>query len=138
MVERLNRTLKAMLRKHAAKFGGQWDRYLHVLWAYRNTPHESTKKKPSFLLFGIDLKSPTEAALLPTDPVSLTDPMDYRKELILSLSSARKLAATNVQAAQCHYKQQHDKTSQPADYRVGDWVLVRFPEEETDKKRKLT
>ena len=51
MVERFNRTLKTMLRKHAAQFGVQWDTYLYgVLWAYRNTPHESTGEKPSFLL----------------------------------------------------------------------------------------
>ena len=37
MVERFNRTLKTMLRKHAARFGNQWDRFLPgVLWAYRN------------------------------------------------------------------------------------------------------
>ena len=53
MVERFNRTLKAMLRKHASRFGNQWDNYLSsVLWAYRNVPHESTREKPSFLLFG--------------------------------------------------------------------------------------
>lgn len=28
MVERMNRTLKAMLRKHTAKFGKQWDQFL--------------------------------------------------------------------------------------------------------------
>ena len=51
-VERFNRTLKTMLRKHAARFGNQWDTYLSgVLWAYRNTPHTSTGEKPSFLLF---------------------------------------------------------------------------------------
>ena len=34
-VERFNRTLKEMLRKHASKFGTQWDNYLPgVLWAY--------------------------------------------------------------------------------------------------------
>ena len=45
MLERMNRTLKSMLRKHVAKFGSQWDRYLPgILWAYRNTPHESTKE----------------------------------------------------------------------------------------------
>lgn len=66
MIERMNCTLKAMLRKHVAKFGGQWDMYLPgVLWAYRNTPHESTKEKPSFWLYGVDCRSPTEAALLP-------------------------------------------------------------------------
>ena len=35
MVERLNCTLKSMLRKTCAKFGQQWDRFLSgVLWAY--------------------------------------------------------------------------------------------------------
>ncbi len=28
MVERFNRTLMTMLRKHAVQFGNQWDRYL--------------------------------------------------------------------------------------------------------------
>jgi hypothetical protein len=55
MIERFNRTVKGMLRKHATKIGNQWDKYLHgVLWAYRNIPHESTGEKPSFLLFGHD------------------------------------------------------------------------------------
>lgn len=48
MVERLNHTLKAMLRKICAKFGRRWDCVLPgVLWAYQNTSHESTKEKPS-------------------------------------------------------------------------------------------
>ena len=90
MVERMNRILKAMLRKHAVKFGPQWDKFLPgVLWAYRNTPHEATKEKPSFLMFGLDLRTPTEAALLPASPLEPTDVEDYREELILSLSSAR-------------------------------------------------
>ena len=42
-----------MIRKYVAKFGSQWDKYLAgVVWAYRNTPHEATQEKPSFLLFG--------------------------------------------------------------------------------------
>ena len=42
-VQRFNRTLKTILRKHAAKFGSQWDRFLpSILWAYCNTPHTST------------------------------------------------------------------------------------------------
>ena len=62
MVERFNRALKTALRKHAAKFGTQWDKYLPgILWAYRNTPHEATGEKPSYLLFGLDCRTPTEA-----------------------------------------------------------------------------
>ena len=84
MVERMNRTLKAMLRKHAVKFGPQWDKFLPgVLWAYHNAPHETTKEKPSFLMFGLDLRSPTEAALLPDSTLEPSDVSDYREELTL-------------------------------------------------------
>ena len=80
-----------MLRKHASKFGSQWDRYLPgVLWAYRNVPHDSTGEKPSFLLLGIDCRTPTEAALLPPNELEATEVSDY-KEVILSLSVARKV-----------------------------------------------
>ena len=104
-VERFNRTLKTILRKHAAKFGCQWDRFLPgILWAYRNTPHTSTGEKPSFLLFGVDCRSPTEAAYLPATKVHPTDVQDYKEELMLSLSSARQLAASSIQKAQAKYK----------------------------------
>ena len=139
MVERLNRTLKAMLRKTCAKFGQQWDRFLPgVLWAYRNTLHESTKEKPSFLLFGVDLKSPTEAALLPPQPTESVDLTDYHEELILSLATARDLAVQSIKAAQNHYKKQYDKRAKVVDMRVGYWVFVLFPQVETGKRRKLS
>ena len=125
MVERMNCTLKAMLRKHTVKFGPQWDKYLPgVLWAYRNAPYETTKEKPSFLMFGLDLRSPTEAALLPADPLKPSDVMDYREELILSLSSARELAETNVCKEQKRAKERYDKKSVVKEHKVGDWVLV--------------
>ena len=111
MVERFNRTLKTILRKHAATFGMQWDRYLPgVLWSYRNTPHESTGEKPSFLLFGVDCRTPTEAAYLPPTALHPADVEEYRQELQLSLSSARQLAAESIQRAQHKYKKNYDRT----------------------------
>ena len=94
MVERFYRTFKAMLRKYAATFGSQWDLYVSgALWAYRNVPHESTGEKPSFLLLGIDCHTPTEAALLPSNGLKVTEVSNYREKVILSLSTARRLAA---------------------------------------------
>lgn len=139
MVERFNRSLKAMLRKHAAKFGPQWDNYLAaVQWAYRNIPHETTQEKPSYLMFGVDLRSPTETAFLPTDPLSVTDVLDYREALSLSLSSARELAAQNITHSQKKYKKYFDRTARPPKYKAGDWVFVYFPHENTGKQRKLS
>ena len=139
MVERFNRTLKTMIRKHASVYGSQWDTYLHgLLWAYRNTPHETTGEKPSFLLFGLDCRTPTESMWLPTSAVQPADVSDYREHLMLSLTTARELAAQTIQRAQQRYKKQYDKTSEQLTFKKGDWVLVRFPQEETGKQRKLS
>ena len=139
MVERFNRTLKAILRKHAARFGNQWDRYLPgILWTYRNIPHSSTGEKPSFLLFGIDCRSPTEVALLPTSTSAPTDVTDYREELMLSLSSARDLASKNIVKAQEKYKHYYDLKVRQRDFKMGEWVLIKFPQEESGRQRKLS
>ena len=72
MVERFNRTLKTIFRKHAATVGDEWDTYLYsVIYAYRNIPHDSTGEKPSFPLYGVDCRSPTEAALMPPSDVTI-------------------------------------------------------------------
>ena len=114
-------TLKAMLRKHVSRFGTQWDQYLSgVLWVYRNTPHDTTGEKPSYLLFGMDLQSPTEAEL--TSPSKL-DPIlvsDYREELFLSLSSARQLAVETIQEAQRKYKAYYDRKAKADRFRLGE------------------
>ena len=139
MVERFNRTLKAMLRKHAARFGKQWDRFLpQVLWSYRNTPHASTGEKPSFLLFGVDLRSPTEAAFLPQSELEWTAPEDYREEVVTTLSSARALAVEAIEEAQKTYKASYDRKTEPKHFKIGQEVLVRFPQEEQGKLRKLS
>ena len=142
LVEKFNRTLKMMLRKHVDKFGPQWDRFLPgVLWAYRNTPHDSTGEKPSFLLFGVDCRSPTEAALVPpqeSQKAGVEDISDYREELILSLSSARNKAHRAICKAQKCYKAQHDKRIHEVKMKLGDWVLIYFPAENSGKQRKLS
>ena len=138
-VERFNRTLKTALRKHAARFGCQWDQFLPgILWAYRNTPHSSTGEKPSFLLYGVDCRSPTDAAYLPVSSIHPTDITDYREELMCSLSSAREIAATSIRRAQARYKRQYDRRARESTVRIGDWVLIRFPQDESGRWRKLS
>ena len=138
-VERFNRTLKAMLRKHAVRFGNQWDTYLSgVLWAYRNTPHTSTGEKPSFLLFGVDCRSPTEAAFMPLTDICPVQMEDYREQLMATLSSARELAATSIQKAQKRYKHQYDRDTKTTSLKIGEWVFIRFPQDESGRLRKLS
>ncbi len=105
-----------------------------------NTPHESTGEKPPFLLFGVDVRTPTEAAYIPPSSLHPADVTEYKEELSLSLSVAQDLAAKNVQKAQLKYKRHYDKTQRapPASFKIGGWVLVQFPQDEQGSNRKLS
>ena len=82
---------------------------LGVLWAYRNTPHKVTKEKPSFLLFGLDLKSPSEASLLPVSSMESSTVENYHEQVMVMLSSARSLAAANLKRSQAKSKNRYDQ-----------------------------
>ncbi len=63
---------------------------------------------------------------------------DYREQLVLSLSSTRELAAKSIKTAQGKYKERYDQKAAFSPLRVWDWVLVRFPQEETGRQRNLS
>ena len=70
--------------------------------------------------------------------MQLTETSDYKEEVTLVLSSARADAARSIQRAQQQYKKYYDRKSNPTKYHIGEWVLVRFPSDETGKWRKLS
>ena len=107
-----------------------WDQYFSgVLWAYHNTPHSTIGEKPSYLLFSFECRSPTKAELLPTKPPAVTNINDYREQVVLSLLSTKHLACR---------KSQCDKAATTSEFKIGDWVLVYFPQEKMGKNRKLS
>ena len=89
LVENVNRTIRAMIAKHAHKFGNDWDKYLQqLLFAYRVKPHDSSGESPFFLLYGRDARCSTETALSqPLSPYKV-DIDDYRSEVTLGLAEA--------------------------------------------------
>lgn len=94
--------------------------------------------KPSFLLFVMDHRSLTEAALLPPRNLEGADLSDYCKELVLPLSFARKHAVSSLREAQKSYKRQYDKKARTVPLGCGDWALIYFSQDETGKQRKLS
>ena len=76
--------------------------------------------------------------MLSPTAIEALDVHTYREELTLSLSSTRELAAQSIRQAQQKYKSSYDRGACPADYRVVDWVLINFPNEESGKERKLS
>ena len=70
---------------------------------------------------------------MPPNLLESTQLTDCYKELILSLSMAKKPATSHIQKALVKYKKFHDKK---AKLKIGEWILVRFPHEESGHMRK--
>lgn len=102
-----------------------------ILFAYRNFLHDSTGENPSCLLFGVDCKTPINAALLKLSSLQPGNTQDFREELFLSLSSACEVSAKAVQKTQQHYKTAFDCKLKPITYHVIYWAMATFPAEET-------
>ena len=54
------------------------------------------------------------------------------------MSSARDLAVESLKTPQDQSKERFDTTASGRNFRRGDWVLVKFPSDETGKHRKLS
>ena len=81
-----------MLAKTVQRYGKSWDECLpYVLFAYRICPQESTKQSPFYLLYGRQVKLPSEAAL-ESDKFSIIDLEDYCSEVKERMSTAWELA----------------------------------------------
>ena len=101
-------------------------------------PYETTGEIPLFLLFKMDCRSPIEAVLSPLCNQNEADVADFCAKLMESLLFARNLAAESIQKAQMKYKVQYDHKAKLDQHRIGKWVLIKFPNEESGKQRKLS
>ena len=89
LVERLNRTLKAMLTKLVAKNGRDWDTKLGpVLMAYRTTPQTSTGESLFYLLYGRDAKVPSALDFYVPRPPAVVTESEYGRALFQELKKS--------------------------------------------------
>ena len=66
------------------------------------------------------------------------DVADYREQVVQTLSSARETAVQAISRAQGRYKYYYDRKTHSQTFKVGDWAFVRFPQDESGKRRKLS
>lgn len=121
-VERVNRTLKAMLSKLSEPLAhSDWVRQLaQVEYALNNTVQRSTKTPPSILLFGV---------LQRGDNVDrLTEYLDEKNvnSVDRDLNEFRDRAATAIQASQDYnLRQFNEKNRLPKSFDLNEFVVIK-------------
>ena len=130
LVERFNRTLKAMLNKLVGDEGKYWDRLLpYLLFAYREVPQASTGFSPFELVYGRQVRGPLDIIKesWEADKRSNESVVSHVLTVQDRLSKMSELARENLRKAQTVQKRWYDKNSRERTFQAGEQVLVLLP-----------
>ena len=130
LVERLNGTLKAMLKTFVGEHVQAWDKYLpYLLFAYREVPCKSTGYSPFELLYGRTVRDPLAIVKenwvekKPTEGNIVSHVLEIRRRL----ATMQEIVKENLKRAQSQQKRVYDSQSSHRRLEVGDKALVLLP-----------
>lgn len=118
--ERVNKNIKIAIRIFHSQNQVHWDSNLHFFMiAFNSAKHSSTRYSPAELFLSFQMNHPLELNWnldqLLQDTNSKPDAQQRWAQAHANLQKAREARAN-----------QYNKTRQPADYRVGEWVMYRL------------
>ena len=128
LVENFNGTLKEMLKCYAQEEPTDWDRHIpYVLFAYRESPHETTGYSPFELLYGRQVRGPLQLM-----KENWEDDQTIEEESLVSyiiktrdgLEQLHELASFKEIEAKRKQKKHFDDKSKVRDLEAGQRVLV--------------
>ena len=131
LVENFNGTLKKMLKCYAQEEPTDWDRHIpYVLFAYRESPHETTGYSPFELLYGRQVRGPLQLM-----KENWEDDQTIEEESLVSyiiktrdrLEKLHELASFKEKEAKRKQKKYFDGKSKVRDLEPGQRVLVLLP-----------
>ena len=132
LCERVNGTIKSMLRKLADDNPKSWDRLLQfVLFAYREVPQETTGFSPFALVYGREARGPVAVVkdlwLGKDVEPELQACHTYVGDLQKRIAHSCELACQRTESQAATSKKRYDKTSRPRSFCRGDQVLLLLP-----------
>ena len=132
-IERLNGTLKSVLKKLCNQKPKDWDRYLiPTLFALRELPSDRTGYSSFELLYGRQVRGPLAVLRdIWEDPELKSDDREtfqYVLDLKRILEDSASLAASAADISATRYKTYFDLKSQKRSFCPGDEVLVLLPD----------
>ncbi|XP_041421806.1 uncharacterized protein LOC121394536 [Xenopus laevis] len=133
LVERMNQTLKRMLKKFVEDDPKHWDRWLpYLLFAYREVPQASTGYSPFELLYGRQPRGILDVihenwVSDEHSPQSVIDYIDCMRQKLCKMS---EMAQQNLADAQSNQSTWYNKRSREQTFKSGEKVLLLLPSQQ--------
>ena len=128
LVERLNQTIEKLLSHYVSSRHDDWDTHLPtVLMAYRFAVQPSTTYTQHYLMFGRDMRLPTDVVYgLPVDHPAASSPPASVWRLRERLADAHALVRKKLPAVHRHQKANFDHHAVSVSFTKGDlvWLLT--------------
>ena len=143
MVERMNRTLGAMLRQYTSENQDDWDEYLpYCALAYNSSYHSSTSYSPNFLMFGREFRVPLELVLpVPDEDLAMKTGENSVDHVVRKMQIAMQLAygvtRDKLQSSAVMQKHYYDRKAKPNQWTAGQSVWLYNPRRRKGRTPKL-
>ena len=142
--ERFNQTLSQALVKVINENQNDWDLHIDpILFAYRTSKNDTTKFSPFYLMFSRQPKLPIELEIpingSQQSAVADAEPSfeEKVKKMLKIRRSIKAEAMANIEKAQERQKKYYDQKHKPAEFAIGDKVLLRNCCDDSRKGEKL-
>ena len=125
VVERVNSTLAQAIRSYCNVEQTNWHKQLPaIMMAFRNAQSATTGFTPFELVFGRQMRTPINTALIPRESLTKTA-QEHMQELVDSLKLTNILVKSNRLAAQQKQKKYYDLTAKEPTFQLGQQVMLK-------------
>jgi hypothetical protein len=136
-VQRINGTLKSVLKKLFTENTNEWDElFPFVLFAYREVPHEEIGLAPFELLYGWPVRGPTQLleGLMTGEDETQKSVIDYVVKIRNYLADVTTIVQENLTTRKRKIKEWYGRNSVHCEFGAGDEVLVLLPSDTSKMK----
>lgn len=139
MVERFNRTIKEHLAKVISSDQKDWERHIPLfLMAYRSAVHESTAYPPAEVLFGSNIRLPSDITFGATPNLDAVGVTEYVADLKNRLNEIHETARVKMNLYSERMKTRYDVRAAAPGFVEGQKVWLYNPQRKKGISSKLT
>jgi hypothetical protein len=140
LVERMNRTIEAMLSMFTSTGQRDWDNYLpYIMMAYRSAVQETTGYSPNQMMLGREAELPIDIVMgYPEEDVIEGTHHEYVDDMKQKMTLVHDRARENIKLKSDKQKRYYDLKAQPKGYEPGEAVWLLNPARKKGVSPKLT